>query len=168
MNKKADIASIIYIVIFIFVVGLVLFLVSHMNNLLFSGLENALGNSTTGTGTEALVVTSQIKASDALIWDYAFLGIFMGSLIAIGLSAYAVRISPVFFWIYGLLSLVVLALGVMLSNTWQSWAGSPEFATSILRFPITNMILGTWYPTIVTGILVVAMGLIFGKPREGV
>ena len=163
MNKRGDVASIIYVVIFIAIVGMLFFLISHLNNLIFTEFENTLGNSSDFSDTQALLTVNEIKASDAAVWDYAFLGIFLGSLIAIGLSAYAVKISPVFFWIYGLLSLLVLGLGVVLSNLWQSWSANPEFAATLVRFPITNAVLGSYYPLVVTAIIILAMVLIFGK-----
>lgn len=60
-------------------------------------------------------------------------------------------------------------MGVMLSNIWQEAAADPEFAVTLTRFPITNAILGSYFPLIVTGIIVLAMLFIFGKPpgQEG-
>lgn len=162
-NKQGDIESIIYIVIFLFVLGIVLFFVSHINNELYSELNSSLHDSDRNT-TQTEEVIKQVNTSNSIVWDYAFLGLFIGSLIAIGLSAYAVRISPVFYWVYGIMSLIVLGVGTILSNIWQDTVADPEFTTTLLRFPITNSLLGTYYPVIVTGIIIFSMLLIFGKP----
>lgn len=165
-NKKGDIESIIYIVIFLAIVAIVLLLITNVNTDLFTQLEQNL-NDSGYSGTEAMTRTTEFKeVTQSRVWDYAFLGIFFGCLIAIGLSAYAVRISPVFYWIYGLLSLFVLGVGVILSNFWQELAGDPEFATTITQFPIMNSLLGTYYPVVVTAIIVIAMIILFGKPPE--
>ena len=116
--------------------------------------------------TEALDTLDTIKTKDQSIWDWAFLGIFLGSILAICLSAWAIRISPIFFWIYGILSLIVLAMGVILSNIWQEFAIEGTFTETIANFPITNAILGTYYPLVVTLIIVIMMGLLFGKPPQ--
>jgi len=164
MNNKGDVSSIIYVVMFLAIVGIIIFLVSHINSELFTELQKNL-NSSDYNNSEAYEVTGEFLATnESSLWDYAFLGIFFGSLIAIGLSAYAIRVSPIFYWVYGLLSLVTLSLGVILSNIWQGFSSNAEFATTLTRFPIMNSLLGTWYPTVVTAIAIIAMVILFGKP----
>lgn len=161
-NKKGDIATIIYAVVMLFIVGIVLFFVSHLNQEIYTELQDELN--TTYNGTEAMTVLDSWKDSDYYIWDYAFLGVFFGVLVALGLTAYAVKISPIFYWVYGIMSLVVLATGVMLSNIWQDMAADPEFSTTITRFSITNAILGSYFPLVIVAIILIAMIIIFGKP----
>lgn len=150
---------------FLVIVGVIIFLTSHINIELFVGIEETLNNSDY-SDTEAYTQAVEFRETNqSRLWDYAFLGIFFGSLIAIGLSAYAVRISPIFYWVYGMLALIVLTMGTILSNIWQDLAAETEFATTITYFPIMNSLLGTYYPTIVTAIVVLAMILLFGKPQ---
>lgn len=165
MNKKGDFATIVYVVIFLFVIGVVFLFMNKLNQSIFTELGNNL-NETYGH-TQAMTTLEHIKSRDLVVWDYAFLGIFFGCLMAIGLTAYAVRISPIFYWIYGIMSLTVLALGVILCNIWQEYAADPEFAAEILRFPIMNTILGTYYPLVATAIIILTMIFLFGKPPEG-
>ncbi len=160
-NKKGDVESIIFLVMFLFMIGVILFLFSYLNNEIYTEMNNTLGGSHTNQTIEVL---DTVISNNNSIWDYVFLGIFMGSLISIALSAYAIRISPVFYWIYGLLSMVVLAMGTMLSNIWQDMVVDGTFATTLSRFPITNAVLGTYYPIIVTAVVILAMIIIFGKP----
>lgn len=162
-NRRGDVASIIYVVIFLFAIGIILLLVSYINNEIYFELSENLNDTQLNT-TQTDKVLSKVIHNNAVIWDYAFLGLFIGSLIAIGLSAYAIRISPVFYWVYGLLALVVLATGVMLSNIWQEMSVDPAFSTVIGNFPITDLILGTYFPMVVTAIVVFSMVIIFGKP----
>lgn len=162
MNKKADFASLVYIVIFIFIIGVVFFFVSKLTNEIFSELEVNINSSY--SNTEAISALQDIKSSNQSAWDYAFLGIFLGSLIAVGIMAYSVRISPVFYWIYGLMSLFILGLGVILSNIWQDLAAEPDFATTLSQFPITNTLLGSYYPLAVVAIIMIMMIILFGKP----
>lgn len=163
-NKRGDIESIFFVVIFLAVIGFVLFLMSHLNQEIFGELSQNLEKNSTANYTKSVEVVEDFKSRDAVIWDYAFLGIFMGSLIALGLTAYAIRISPVFYWIYGVMSLLVLGTGVILSNIWQEMAVEPEFASTLSNFPIMNLLLGNFYPLAVTGIIIIAMVIIFGKP----
>jgi len=167
LNKRADVASIIYVVMFLAIIGIIIFFVVDLNLELFTELETAL-NESGYEGTEAMAQATEFKdTNNGRLWDYAFLGIFFGSLAAIGLSAYAVRISPIFYWIYGMISLIVLTLGTILSNLWQELAIEPEFANTLTNFPIMNAILGTYYPLVVTAIMIFAMIILFGKPARG-
>lgn len=166
MNKRGDVASIIYVVMFLAIVGILIFLIVHLNITLFQEIESTL-NDTEYNDTEAMTQAITFEEKNASsIWDYAFLGIFFGVLIAIALSAYAVRISPIFYWVYGAISLMVLVMGVVLSNLWQGMAAEAEFATTITHFPIMNAMLGTYYPLVVTAIIIVSMVILFGKPSE--
>lgn len=167
MNKKGDIASIIFVVVLVGIIGILFLVLNNMNDSIFTELNDAI--EADWSGSEADIALDSIHATDNEVWDYAFLGIFLGVLVALCLTAYATRSSPIFYWIYGLISLIVLVVGVIMSNTWQSLAADPEFATTIVRFPITNMLLGTYYPLITLAIIMISMIILFGKPpgQEG-
>ena len=77
--------------------------------------------------------------------------------------SFATKTNIAFFWIFILLGIVILIVGVVLSNIWQETASQSEFAETILRFPITNAILGTYYPTVIVAILFLGMIILFGK-----
>ena len=89
--------------------------------------------------------------------------IFIGMIIQMIVLAFASRTNVLFFWIYVLLGIVILIISVVVSNVWQEIAQQSEFATTILRFPITNTILGTYYQTFITGFLFLGLIFIFGK-----
>lgn len=169
MNRKGDIPTILYVTVAIFIIGIILFFGSHLNNQLYNSLDNYFGNSATYNDSEARDALQSIQTKENNLYDYVFLiVVIFGYVPATALSAYATRISPLFFWIYGVLSLVGLATGVMLSNAWQTAVANPEFATTLTRFPITNLLLGSYYPTFVTGLIVLTMIFLFGKnPNEG-
>lgn len=164
-NKKGDLASMIFIVVFLFLIGTIFLFITHLNNEIFTEINQSIIDVDLNTTYTTAVIDKTVTSNNS-VWDYAFLGVFMGCLIAIGLSAYAIRISPVFYWIYGIMSLVVLAAGVMLSNVWQDLASDSAFTVTITRFPITNALLGTYYPLAVTAIIIIMIGILFGKPPQ--
>lgn len=169
MNTKGDIPSILFAIIAIFIVGVLFFFVNHFDNQLFTEFEEYMNDSTTYNNSVAQEAVVDIRDAENSIYDYAFLIVFLGYFLALALTGYSTRISPLFFWIYGVITLVGLGLGVILSNTWQQMAGNAEFTTTLARFPITNAILGTYYPVVVTGMIAIVMALLFGKnPNEGV
>lgn len=153
-------------VLFLAIVGIIIFFISYLNVTLFTELELTL-NDSNYNNTEAHTQSTVFKEkNESRLWDYAFLGIFFGSFIAIALSAYAVKISPVFYWVYVVMALMVLTLGTILSNLWQEIATEPDFAVQVTNFPIMNSLLGSYYPMIVTAIIFFAMIILFGKPAR--
>jgi len=168
MNKKGDIPSILYAIVAIAVVGIIILFASHMNNAVYTAFGDYFEDSPKYNNSIAHDTVVEINTKENALWDYVFLGIAMGYLLITALSAYSTRISPIFYWIYGILTMVGIALSVMLSNAWQEMANEPVFADTIARLPITNLFLGNYYPTVATALIVLSMILLFGKnPNEG-
>jgi len=163
INKKGQIQSFIFVIASIFAVGIVLFFLNHMFDAVYTELDEYLETSDYNN-TEAHVALQEYQTATNSIWDYAFLGILMGYIILLIVTAFSTRISPVFHWIYILISLIGLLVGVLLSNTWQALAESSEFSTTLTRFPIMNAVLGTYYPTFIMVILMIFLIILFGKP----
>ena len=168
MNKKGDIPSILYAIVAVAVVGIIILFGSHLNNAVYDSFDDYFEGNPTFNDTTAHQTVNEIQTKENSLWDYVFLGIAMGYLLITALSAYSTRISPVFYWIYGILSMVGLACAVLLSNAWQSMVAESVFTETVARLPITNLFLGSYYPTVATAIIVLSMVLLFGKnPNEG-
>lgn len=99
--------------------------------------------------------------------DYVFLAVVFGVMLSLFITAYATRISLVFFWVYGILSVITMVVAVIVSNIWQEMVAQPQFVETLAAFPITNAILGTNYPLFIFGVLLIGMILLFGKSPEG-
>lgn len=167
MNTKGDIPSLIYLVIVIFLIGFVFIFGNTLTHKLTTQMEASYNSTAATQNSSAITALQKIRTTDDYIWDWAFLAIYIGSIAALAVSAYSTRISPIFYWFYGIMGLGVLLLGVMLSNTWQTAVSNPVFADSIGRFPITNFLLGTYAPLAVTAMIVITMILLFAKTPEG-
>ncbi len=170
MNRKGSIADGIYIIIIIFVIGLILFFFNHLNEQLYDSFDKYFNkteefNETTGdSGHVRESLGDLIRIENSKIYDYGFLFIVFGFMVVLGLTAFLTRISPIFYWIYGFLSLLFLVLAVAISSIWQSLSNNPEFSETLSRFPIMNTFLGSYYPTLITMVLVLFMVFLFGKP----
>jgi len=168
MNKKAQFTTFIMVVVFIFIVGILLFFLNHFNKTFYDKFDEYFEGSEEYNNTEAHNATGKLQAiEDSNIWDYAFLAIFFGFVLQIILLSFASKINAAFFWILVIVDIPILIIGTIVSNVWQGIVTNPEFATTITRFPITNAILGTYYPMVVTIILFLAMIILFGKPSRG-
>lgn len=164
LNKRGQIEGVILAVITLFVIGIILLFMNHMNKQVYDKFDKYMEESPDYNNTEAHQVVEKLQdVEGGRIWDYAFLAIFIGMFIQMIVLAFASRTNVLFFWIFALLSIVILMLGVILSNIWQEIVAEPEFATTISRFTITNTILGTYYPTIITGLVFFGLIFLFGK-----
>ena len=164
MNKKAQIAGVILAVVTIFIVAIILLFMNKLDKEVYDKFDEYMEASPSYNNTEAHDVVEKLQEVEgSRIWDYVFLAIFIGMFIQMIILAFASRTNVLFFWIYVILSLVILMIAVVLSNIWQEVAAESAFAETITRFTITNTILGSYYPTIITGFIFLGLIFIFGK-----
>ena len=167
IKKKGQVESIIIVIITLFILGIILLFTNTLNNKIFSSLDGYLNNSQYN-GTEAHGVLRDIQEVDNSVWDYAFVAIFIAFLIQAAFFSYATRVSIWFFWIFVIFGIIGLAVMTLLSVTWQELTASSQFTDSIARFPMTNFLLGSYGPTVFTGIMLIFLIFLFGKPNEGI
>ena len=163
INKKAQFESKILAVIMIFVIGVILIFFNRVNVELYESLDGYFNESEDYNDSLAHQTNTKILSIETSIWDYVFLAVFVGIIIQIILFSFATRISLAFYWLSVLIDLPLLILGVILSNIWQNIAANPEFTETIARFPITDMILGSYYPIGVVFIIFLTSIVLFGK-----
>jgi len=151
------------VVVTIVIIGIILLFMNHFNEKIYTSLDEYMEDSDYNQ-TEAHQATEDFQEIEqSHIWDYVFLAIFIGLMIQMLIFSFASKINIAFFWIFVLLGIIILIVGVVLSNIWQEVASNPEFAETILRFPIANALLGTYYPTAIVAILFLGMIILFGK-----
>lgn len=170
MNHRGDIPSLIYAVLVIAALGIMLLFWNHFSDAFYTATDNAYGSGSLGVNynnSVAQTTLQEINNAENSTYDYVFLFFAVGMILTLGIFAYSTRISVVFFWIYGIMAMIVMVIAVVMSTLWQSIAKNPEFATTITRFPITNAILDTYYPTFTLALVLLVMILLFGKPSEG-
>jgi len=166
MNNKGQFASVLLAVVTIFIVGIILFFFNHVNDQLYSSFGDWFEKSVDYNNSEAHEALKDIHEVDNSVWDYAFFAIFIGLMIQMLFFSFATRINIAFYWVFAILGIIILIVGTILSNMWQEIAANPEFAITLTRFPITDMILGSYYPTVIVGILLLTMIILFGKPPQ--
>lgn len=168
MNNKGDILSIFFAIAVIAAIGIFLLFYTHIFSGFYSRLNTVIADNPNLDETGEVAETiDDINTVDTNAWDYAFLGIFISYVILIGIFSFSTRISPVFFWIAAIMSMIGLFMGVIFSNIWQEMSSNPEFVTTLTYFPLTDKLLGDYYPTAITFIIVLGLILLFGKPSEG-
>jgi len=161
MNKRGDIPSLLFAVIMLFTIGVLFFFGNHVNNAFMEKFDEVLIDDY--NNTVALDTLRDIQDVENSVWDYAFLALMFAMFLSLILTAFATRISAAFYWLYGIISMIVLLTGTILSNMWQELAANSEFAVTIGRFPIMNSLLGSYYPIVVAGMIFLLMIILFGK-----
>ena len=163
MNKKGQFESVLLVVISLFIVAILIFFLTHVTNDIYDSLDNYF-EETEWNGTQADVALTKITTLNQSIWDWAFLAIFIGFMIQMLLLSFASRANVAFFWIFVLLGMLILIVGVTLSNIWQDTVANDVFTTTLTQFPITNALLGSFFPMVIVAILFLGMIILFGKP----
>ena len=165
-NKKAQFRDALLTVITLFVVGIIIFFISHLRSTFYGEFDDWFNESDKYNDSEARTALQKIDAVENAAWDWVFLAAFIGMMLQMILLSFATRINVAFYWIFAIVGVVILIVGVILSNIWQEMATQAEFASTLAYFPITNAILGTYYPMIVVALLFIGMIILFGKPPE--
>jgi len=161
-NNRGSLTSFIFVITSLFAIAVFLLFINFIFDTTYTKFSEALEDNYNNSQALESLRESQNATNSA--WDYVFFGLFMGYLLLLGLTAFTTRINAVFFFIYVLISLTGFIVGIMLSNVWSSLVENPTLAETLARFPITNFILGTYYPTIMTLILAFFLVILFGKP----
>ncbi|HEX9804497.1 MAG TPA: hypothetical protein VGA67_02350, partial [Candidatus Dojkabacteria bacterium] len=99
MNKKgSDIPSFFYVIATIFTIGLIIFLLSHLNLNIYTTLNDAVQGIPGQSGAiEVNESLTKIIDFEQSIWDYAFLAIVIGYVISMVLISFSTQINPVFY-----------------------------------------------------------------------
>jgi len=163
-NKRGQVESIILVIVTIFIIGIILFFMNTVNEKLYTALEvNFEGNPDLNATEAHEAVQAFQEVEQGSIWDFAFLAIFIGLMIQMLIFSFASRANIAFFWIFVIIGIISLVLGVMLSNIWQGVAANPEFTATVARFPIMDTLLGSYFPMVVTAFIFLLMIVLFGK-----
>lgn len=166
MNKKAQFESKLLAIILIVVVGIIFFFFNHVNNQLYQSFDEYFNESDSYNNSYAQEANRKVLLVEQSVWDWAFLAVFIGIIIQIVLFSYATRINVAFFWLMVLLDIPIMIVAVVLSNVWQEIAADPTFAETITRFPITDAILGSYFPTAALFLIFIGSIVLFGKRQQ--
>lgn len=167
MNKKGDIPSLFYFIAIIFGIGVLIYFSSTIFLPIYQGIDTYFQSQQAYNGTEAHQAIQTIELTENGIWDWVFLGLVITYILGLIFTARATSISAVFFWIYTIISIIGLFVAVVLSYVWQEIAANPATAASTARFPVMNTLLGSYYPSLITIVLIIFIIVLFGKPSVG-
>ena len=165
-NKKGDFASLLYVVILLFIIGMIFLFTNKLTHEISVKQEEIFNSSVEYQNSSAITALQTIRDTNDTAYDYGFLAIYIGCIASLGVTAFMTRIHPIFYIFYVLLGIFVLATGVLLSNAYQAVAETSTMADAAARFPIMNFMLGSYAPLVITVVIILFMVLLFGKTPD--
>ena len=118
---------------------------------------------------ESSDTVAALEAAQALTGrlDWIVFAIFIGLVLAMLIASWFIPGHPIFMFVYFLAVLIIVVVGAVLSNAWDTFSGTPPIDGSKSEFGITNHLLNNLPLYLgVAGFL--GMVILFGKPRDGV
>jgi len=149
--------------VLIFTLGVGFLSLHYMFN---ASVDNMLSVSVINESSDTVSVLGSAKALTERL-DWIVFAIFMGLVLAMLIASWFIPGHPIFMFIYFLAVLIIVVVGAVLSNAWDSFADEAPISGSKSSFGITDHLLSNLPLYLaVSGFL--GMVILFGKPRDGV
>lgn len=100
------------------------------------------------------------------VFDWAFVTIFVGLVLAGMVLSYVVPANPLIFVFMLIVTIVVASLGGFISNAWDSSTTDGLMATSASSFPMMNFIMDNLL-TLIVVIFILMLIAFYAKPEGG-
>lgn len=153
-------SDVVVIAVTLFALGIGFFVV---HSILTTTVDTMVANTSVINASETASGMFQTVKVTADRMDYFILAVFIGSVLALIITAWFIGGNPIFMFVYFIVVILAVLLSMLMSNIWEDVSTASVFGTTVSSFPITNHILGLlpFYITIVGFIGMVAM---FAKP----
>ena len=156
----ASLRDILVFSIILFIIGLAVV----MSNYISHSIALSIINSTTISSNPYANATMTAGNAAINMGDYIYLGLFIGLLLFIIVSAWFVSDYPIFAPIYFFGLVIVVFVSYVLQGSWLNFLTNSVMGSTALNLPITSFILSNLcYFTAVAGLI--GLVLIYGKPK---
>jgi len=153
MNKKGDIGDFIHLIVAVFMIGLMFFI----GGTVWSEFKENIAQNEDIMDAENVNMTEQLETMDTPIeiLDPLFALFFFGFFMALLVSVFYLDTHPGFMVFGILMFIVILFIGMVMSDVFATAASTPEFSDGMNIYPITYHIVSN------LPIYLLVMGLIF-------
>ena len=158
MNKRGDVTDIITFLILIFILVVGLFIFAFIIPQITQGLENAGINET----SEAADAIDKLEIFGTVQIQRGFFLIFVGLSIATFISAFLVRVHPIFMFLYILFIILTVFIGTYLGNAYDQMRNIPIFAETMASQTLINLIFENLL-TIIIAVGAISLVIVFAK-----
>lgn len=156
-NKKGFIADILYLCIFICVLGIAIFFCTQ----LLDKVNTSYATTNADNNSKQLISDNASRMTP--VFDSIFLLVFILLIVGIIMSLSMLRVSPVGFF------LVIIIIGFMmipvaiLGNMFNTVQTSPSISATSAGFSITNFFMGH-FVLIILGMVFITLAVLYAKP----
>lgn len=159
MNNKGNAFDVFYIGLTCFIGALSILLIAtiygQVSPMLTENIQSTEGQNAITQGTAAY-----------LVFDYGYLGLFVGLVLFILFSASQVRTHPLYLVVSICLLVLFLIITPQFTNAYEKFVSDSHIATTVISYPIIDYIMDN-LPTLITIIGFVVLIILYGKSGNG-
>lgn len=162
-NKKASAVDIFYLMIMLFIGG-ILFFVGHKA---FNSIADEFQSSDLISGSgEGVINTTETMLNTGRLFDYAFFTIFIMLIIGTLLMAYMTEFSPAYVVLFIIVLIIGIFISIQLANAWFEIESASAFSDVQGHYGMTNYILKN-LPSMIIIIGILVGVVMYGKYKSG-
>jgi len=158
MNRKAELSDMLIWMIYIFILGIGLFIIMFIvpqisNGLRIAGLNNSV---------EGINALNSLDRFGTQTINNGFLMLFVGLILSTMITSFMVRTHPIFLFLYIIFLGITVLLSFYLGNAYSQLVNNPAFTSMVSTATFPNLIMGHIAEiTIAVGILSII--IVFAK-----
>lgn len=158
MNKRGDVTDIFTFLILLFILGVGLFVFAYI----IPQITNGLGNAGMNDSTEGAEAIAELETFGTVQIQRGFFLLFVGLTISTFISAFLVRVHPIFMFLYIIFLILTAFIGTYLANAYDQMRNIPIFADTMASQTLINLIFENFL-TVIIGVGAVSLVIVFAK-----
>ena len=160
MNKKGDVFQILFLLIMLFIAGIVGLLFLKMT----TGVLDAYPNLPTYNVTPELQHTQEVLSDSApRTTDYMIFFLFLFGYVGITISAVRTKFSPMTMFFFAILAIITIFVSSGMVNIYQGFAQSDALIDTSSQLTFTNFMFSQYTPAFMLVISAMVMIIMWGR-----
>ena len=151
--------DILLVGVLVFVFAISFFMIHYVSNTMVDQLIAEPTINESDAAVTSLKTVEQISNR----MDYVVFGLFIALILGVIITGWFVGGNPIFMFIYFIVVIIAVILGMIFSNIWDSVSQSSVFGTTVANFTISNNIMGN-LPLYLAIIGIIGLVVMFAKP----
>lgn len=160
ISKKGSIADTFVVPVVIFTLAIIVVLGLYLGNTISTNLIPHINSS------QAAVDAVNNVTAALPTFDYFFLAVFIGLILAAIVSGFLIDAHPIFALLFFIMMIIATVVAVPLSNAYEALTSDPLIAPSAAQFPIINAVM-SHLPLIALIIGILMIIVIYAKSQYG-
>jgi len=162
LKDKRGSEDVFLVVIFLFIAAVFLLFAFYLNSQITATASPVFESLVSGSSAPMTAVSSIFTGTI----NYVFLALFFGLLVSLLITSFMTPTHPVFFILSIILFIGLIVVSVILSNSYETIANLPQFATADSVLSIPHFIMGH-LPMISLAVGILAAIIIYSRSNMG-